>query len=672
MTSTFPGNRTTHKGMPNGALLLSGLASLCLLSACQPQSKVRTGPAAQAQRQQIYNQLVRLEASLGSEYPAEGLPVPDQTEREWVRNLPIMSAAQFENARVSRLKAFQELADLAAPEESAGDFAAFWEIHSAYRRAVDMARLGQGQIDLVYSRPYPLDPLNGPHLAAYDTLNKLAAATADADLSSMLAMQQIIADNLQTVRRRLDFDLAAEQIPPRDLLQRLAAEINASPYSSETAHAEWMRAWRAAVPQGQTRSDWAIELANQNTALVLPQMIALRDKLNSLLDVQAESLTALPSEMEFYHVLIRQITSGRGDGAACFSIAARQADETLAQFWDIVQTDWNAHIPVPPAPDGVEAYEPPALPVNTPDIPYDVLLEWSRRAPMFLTTVASQDLTNPTTQGFPEPDAVALPQSYLEFVAAYEKLAPMLAPLSTSVTPTLSFSPVIPAPLAPTGRNTPPPVSSLPPLFEAAGTSLSGDVSINLSVARLEASAPSADMMDLLKRYYPGHALRVKLMQRREDTPELARNLSTLAVDLGWPYFALEVLRTRRAFAESPQLEAAYLLDRLEMFAEAEAEAGFMTGELTKDDAIQTLINRLGISRSEAQTRLAEFRAEPGIACATLEGYTALDMLSERARSVLSTRFDIAAFNQELLSSGSRPLDIIELEIDDWVSTQLN
>lgn len=674
MMFSFTGNRTTYTGHRRRLVGLTAIAGVLALSGCAPEQQIRTGAAGQAQRQQIYDQLVRLEASLGSEYPGEGLPIPDQTPREWVRSFPFKSAADFENARVARLKAFQELADLAAPEEDATDFSAFWEIHAAYRRAVDMARLGQGRIDLVYSRPYPVDHLSGPQLEAFDTLNALALSGPNADFTELLARQPEIANDIQTVRRRLDFDEAGGLIPPVELLKRLIDDINASPYRSEAAHAAWIGAWRNAVPAGQPRSEWANELAAQNMAVVLPEMILLRDKLASLLVEQAESPTALPSEMEFYHLLIRQLTSGRGDGIACYSVATRQAEETEAQFWDVVQADWNAHIPPPPAPEGVETFEPPVLPVNTPQQPYAALVEWSRRAPLFLAAPQAEPdpATLPDAEPLPPATEPVLPPAYVSFEAAYANLSSKIAQLSDGPLPLVSLSPVLPPAPPPPGTRAPAQPAVSGPLFSASAADLAGDISVSVSTAGLEASAPSASMIELLRRYYPGHAFRAHYMKRREDVPELARNLSTLAYDLGWPYFALETLQTRRAFAESPQLEAAFLYDRLVMFAEAEAEAGFMTGELTEADTVQRLVSRLGITPADAKSRIDLFRAEPGLACAALEGYSAIDSFSERARTVLSTRFNIRAFNEEVLSAGSRPLDLIERDIDDWIATQVN
>ena len=435
------------------------LSAILLLPGCQQEQTQLTGGPAQIQRQQIYDQLVLLESSLAADYPTDGLGVPQSSPREWVRGHPLISSAAFENARVTRLKAFQEIADLAAPEEDAYDFDAFWEIHSAYRMAVDIARQGQGRIDLVYSRPYPIDHVDGPHLQALETLNSLTLS--DSTPTALLAAQPDIAAALKSGRHRLNFDRAAGLMVPPIILSRILSAIDASPYRSEDAYLAWMRNWRRPANAAAPRPDELLAVADQNRQLVLPEMLAYREEVAAMLAAQSQGSPSASMHFEFYESLIRQMTSGRGNSAECFNSAGRLADETLSDFWELVVANWNAHIP---PPEGTEVVAP--LAVDTPKNPYDVLAEWAHRAPLYPPEPETVQVTEPASAPSQTADtALALPDIFVQFEKDYRRLSREIVGLSEHKLPATRLVPVIPAELPAGASQTRPRPQPNRPLF---------------------------------------------------------------------------------------------------------------------------------------------------------------------------------------------------------------
>ena len=114
------------------------------------------------------------------------------------------------------------------------------------------------------------------------------------------------------------------------------------------------------------------------------------------------------------------------------------------------------------------------------------------------------------------------------------------------------------------------------------------------------------------------------------------------------------------------------LYQRLVTFTEAEAEIGLMTGTMSEDEAANLLTTRLGISEDDARERLQTFKAEPGLGCAATEGYVMFSSLRDRARGVLGNRLNIRDFHDVLLSTGSRPLALVERDVDNWIASQVN
>ena len=247
MKSFFSAVSNRHSpGWRNAAF---GTLLLAVAGCDAPVLDAGTGPGT-VQRQELFRQLNELEASFGEVYPEDGLGSQSHEPRDWIRTGRIETQSDFENERVLRLVALQELAGMAAPEVNATDFTSFWEIHAAFRFAVETARFGQGEIDLVYSRPYVVDHLQSPHLGVIAFLSDLTPDDQPQNLAARRAEISGYKTLMQKVRRRLDLDAAAGITMPVSILDRMIAQIDASPFASEAAYTGWRTAWRAQLPRG--------------------------------------------------------------------------------------------------------------------------------------------------------------------------------------------------------------------------------------------------------------------------------------------------------------------------------------------------------------------------------------------------------------------------------------
>mgnify|MGYP001982663421 FL=1 len=629
-------------------------------------------------RQSLYAQLDQLEQSLGYDYPADPLPAPDVTPREWVRTARLESDADRENARVKRLIAFQELARLPAPVADAPDFNAFWELHAAYRFAVETGRTGHASSDLIYSRPFPIDHVSGPHLAVQDLLDYLQSDRNDWSSEELADYLPRLAASLNAAHRRLELSATSGVLPPEAIISRLHDDVSASPLRDQTSFLAWRTVWRATGREETPRPPAKVSLAQTMADLLVPEVEAL---LNTLTEIQARGTPGVPEPSyvpEQFNALLAQLTSGRMDGQSCLVTASRLADETVTEFWGVVQNDWDRHIPMPETivtEDG-ETFTPEreidGIPV--PELPQEAITIWSQRAPVFPLPPEPETSELSAASTPPVSETPPLPESFIRFEQALVRLSADIDAFSKEPTALLQMSPVLPP--APEGRSAsgPPGQSSaMSHLFERMDQTRDNDVvRLNISVDHLERLPMSQNILAVLKNFIPGHDFRVRQVSTSEDTPRLARGVSTLAFDLGWPLFALDTLASRGAFNQAPQLEAAMLYDRLMTFAQAEAEAGLLSGLWTEDDAVRSLSSRLGMSEAVARDLLLLFRAEPGFACAAVEGYTTYSTLIDRAEGVLGPRFVLADFHEELLSDGSRPLTIVERDMDSWIAASVN
>tara|TARA_Y100000052_G_scaffold19324_2_gene18982 strand:- start:217 stop:2304 length:2088 start_codon:yes stop_codon:yes gene_type:complete len=686
-------SQQTHK-VRRGGLLANAAAACLLLSGCSAEQDRQSSGEAAIERQDIYRQYDRLEEGLGAEYALLGLPSPQTSPREWVRSDGVETQAEFENARRLRLLAFEELSSLQAPEGDAPDFSAFWEVHSAYRSAVATASAGHGSQTLVYSRPYVTDHVNGPHIRAIDLVERLRVTENPPRYVTLAAELPGLLDSLKKVRRRLDLDKAAGFAPPEHILRQIVSDIDETPLSSAEQYQIWLEAWKASAPRDMPRTPDQLRFANELPETLLPELALFRASLLNLIAAYEMDLPLSSANPDFFRSVISQVTSHRMTPQSCLMTSRRLADETQEEFRNHVERNWYAHLPPPPplpetaAPEGENAplqniddpAPPPALP-DFPEAPNAVLALWAETAPLFLPEfderIADAPLTDDPAQPaeIPPPGTPVLPKVFVNFESAMNRIWGELPAFSRTRIPALELSADLPELSIPTRRapNPADPAPAIaPPLFQRMSEPHDNQtLQLLISIDALNAAPMSQHVVALLKASYPGYDLRLLLMERREDVPRLARSLSTLAYDLGWPLAALHTLSEREAFAGSPQLTAAVLADRLGVFTLAEAEANLLSGEMSREDITLQVQARLGWSADEVERYLRLVEVEPGFGCAAVEGYVTFTDLLERSRGVLGARFQLSGFHDALLASGSRPLELVELDVDDWISDQL-
>ena len=71
------------------------------------------------------------------------------------------------------------------------------------------------------------------------------------------------------------------------------------------------------------------------------------------------------------------------------------------------------------------------------------------------------------------------------------------------------------------------------------------------------------------------------------------------------------------------------------------------------------------------ETEVDRYAVWPGQATAYMIGRERIWDLRKKATNTLGNQFDLAAFHHAILSGGPRPLDILEADVDRWISAQL-
>jgi uncharacterized protein (DUF885 family) len=87
-----------------------------------------------------------------------------------------------------------------------------------------------------------------------------------------------------------------------------------------------------------------------------------------------------------------------------------------------------------------------------------------------------------------------------------------------------------------------------------------------------------------------------------------------------------------------------------------------------RTQAVDYMLANSALSRTDAESEVNRYIANPGQALAYKIGQLKIRELRTRAEQALGPRFDIRDFHAQVLMTGSLPLAVLEQKIDRWIA----
>ena len=167
----------------------------------------------------------------------------------------------------------------------------------------------------------------------------------------------------------------------------------------------------------------------------------------------------------------------------------------------------------------------------------------------------------------------------------------------------------------------------------------------------------------------PGHHMQLAISQELTGLPKFRKFGGYTAYTEGWGLYS-EFLPKEMGFYEDPYSDFGRLAMELWRAARLVVDTGLHEKQWTREDAIDYLLTNTPNPEGDAIKAIERYIVMPGQATAYKIGMLKIVELREDARARLGDAFDIRDFHDVVLKDGPVPLQILEENVEAWVSAQ--
>jgi uncharacterized protein (DUF885 family) len=166
----------------------------------------------------------------------------------------------------------------------------------------------------------------------------------------------------------------------------------------------------------------------------------------------------------------------------------------------------------------------------------------------------------------------------------------------------------------------------------------------------------------------PGHALQMPLAAEMEGLPDFRRYAYISAYGEGWALYC-EYLGQEMGIYHTPYDQFGYLSYQAWRAARLVVDTGIHHLHWTRKQAQDYLRENTALADHEIETEVDRYIAWPAQALSYYLGEMAIRQDRERAEKALGPKFDIRAFHDTVLSTGSVPLPVLNARIDQFIAS---
>ncbi len=167
----------------------------------------------------------------------------------------------------------------------------------------------------------------------------------------------------------------------------------------------------------------------------------------------------------------------------------------------------------------------------------------------------------------------------------------------------------------------------------------------------------------------PGHHFQIAIKQELTGVPEFQRFSIYTAFEEGWALYA-EYLGIEMGLFEDPYQYFGKLSDEMLRAMRLVVDTGLHAKGWSREQAIQYMKDNSPMAESDIVAEVERYMALPGQALSYKVGQLKILALRNQAEQVLGDKFDLKQFHDQILTSGSLPMAVMEQKIEHWIASQ--
>lgn len=163
----------------------------------------------------------------------------------------------------------------------------------------------------------------------------------------------------------------------------------------------------------------------------------------------------------------------------------------------------------------------------------------------------------------------------------------------------------------------------------------------------------------------PGHHYQISLAQENTTLPKFRRFEANNAYQEGYALYC-ESLGKELGLYTDPYQHMGALGDEMHRAVRLVVDVAIHTKGMTREQAIQYMMDHEAIDLQGATAEIERYMTNPGQALGYKIGALKIRELRAKYEKQLGSKFDIAAFHDQLLKDSAMPLSVLESKMDDW------
>jgi uncharacterized protein (DUF885 family) len=137
----------------------------------------------------------------------------------------------------------------------------------------------------------------------------------------------------------------------------------------------------------------------------------------------------------------------------------------------------------------------------------------------------------------------------------------------------------------------------------------------------------------------------------------------------GWALYAQQLADEFGLYDDFPAGRLGYLQGIAFRACRLVVDTGLHAKGWSREQAVRFFMDENGTKEPEARSEVDRYCSWPGQACGYKIGHTAINRQRSRAQAALGSKFDIRFFNDAVLLGGNVPMDVLALNVGEYVRT---